>query len=246
MTSLVSFRKVALFYQVIIRCVLLCLIFVSGSVSASMDPKPEDKREIVVLVHGLMRTPLSMWPLKYFLEKQGYKPYLYGYISSRYSLHEHSLMLKEYIEGIEKENPGKKIHFITHSMGGILVREAVSSLSNKQLSQIDSLVMLAPPNHGSAVAKYTVKILPVLTYFVKPLPELSSDSEAYVHRVPVPKMKIGVIAGRYDAKVPVSSAYLHGASDLAVIDSTHSFIMMRPKAMRLVVSFLQKGSFATT
>lgn len=221
----------------------MLMLFISVPAQASDSPKTTDKHELVVLIHGLMRTPLSMVPLKLFLTKHGYEAYNYGYISARYSVHDHSQLLKQYIEQLIANNPGKKINFVTHSMGGIMVREAVSDLPNNEFKQIGKLVMMAPPNQGSKLAQFSNKYFPIFNYFVKPIPELSADQQAYVHQVPIPKIKMGIIAGRYDLKVQPSDAPLPGHADMVVVNATHTFIMIKPKVMHLAFRFLQTGAF---
>jgi hypothetical protein len=103
--------------------------------------------------------------------------------------------------------------------------------------------MLAPPNQGSQLATLSVKILPMITSLIRPLGELTSDKASYVHHVPIPHIKIGIIAGRFDAKVPPSSAYLKGQSAPIVINATHSFIMNHMKTKVLIMTFLKKGIF---
>ncbi|WP_165482296.1 esterase/lipase family protein [Fluoribacter gormanii] len=148
-------------------------------------------REIIVLIHGLMRTSLSMWPLKNYLKRQGYDVYSYSYPSPKYSIQEHGIYLSRFIKNLLARNPGVKINFVTHSLGGIITREALSSLSQKQLKNIGSLIMLAPPNQGSKLAKLSTTMFPMLTSPIKPLAELSSEQSSYVHHVPVPNIKIG-------------------------------------------------------
>ncbi|CAM2929935.1 esterase/lipase family protein [Legionella worsleiensis] len=199
--------------------------------------------ELIILVHGLMRTSMSMSLLKAFLEHQGYTVYSYSYPSPSHSIHEHSLSLQSYIDKLAKNYPGVTIHFITHSLGGIIVREALAQIPDEQRKNMGFLIMLAPPNQGSSLAKLSLKILPAIAYFIKPLAELSSDPSSYVHRVPIPQMKIGIIAGRFDAKVPPSSAKLNGTPEFVVINSTHTFIMNDFKAQKLILNFLEQGSF---
>lgn len=205
--------------------------------------KANDHHEIIVLIHGLMRSSMSMGPLKLYLERQGYQVYLYNYPSMKYTIHEHGIYLNQFIEHLLVENPGVKVHFVTHSIGGIISREALAKLTPSQLKNIGCLIMLAPPNQGSLLAKWSTKIVPLVTSSIKPLAELSSDKTSYVHRVPVPKIKIGIIAGRFDAKVPPSAAYLKGQTDLIVVNSTHTFIMNNSKTKKLVLNFLEKGTF---
>lgn len=201
------------------------------------------QREAIVLIHGLMRTSMSMAFLKRFLEHQGYHVYSYGYPSAKYSIQEHGVYLNQYIIDFIKKNPGVKIHFITHSLGGIICREALAKLSAIQLKNIGYLIMMAPPNQGSYLAKISTKIFPLVTSPIKPLTELSSDDESYVHHVPVPNVKMGIIAGRFDAKVPPTSAILNKQTDLVVINATHSFIMNNFKTRQYILNFLEKGTF---
>ncbi|ARG98706.1 esterase/lipase family protein [Legionella micdadei] len=201
------------------------------------------QREIVVLIHGLMRSSLSMASLKLYLKNQGYQVYSYSYPSSRYDIHEHGIFLYQFIDSLLSENRGRKIHFITHSLGGIIIREALANLTKNQLKDIGCLIMLAPPNQGSSLAKSFIKVFPMVVPFIKPLAELSSDQTAYVHRVPIPNIKIGIIAGRYDAKVPPSEARLPGQTEPVIIDTNHAFIMNNPKARQLILTFLEKGKF---
>lgn len=215
----------------------------SNATPASVLIKPKHNREIVVLIHGLMRTSLSMWPLKIYLKKQGYEVYSYSYPSAKYGIQEHGMYLNHFIKNLLVKNPGVKINFVTHSLGGIIVREAVSNLSPKQLKNIGSLIMLAPPNQGSKLAKLSTEMFPKFTSPIKPLSELSSDKTSYVHHVPVPNIKIGIIAGRYDAKVPPESARLEGQNDLVIVNSNHTFIMNNSKTRQLIMSFLKKGTF---
>lgn len=201
-------------------------------------------KETVVLIHGLMRTSLSMLPLKIFLERRGYEVTFFTYHSPFHSLHEHALHLQAFVEQKLAENPKTKLHFVTHSMGGVIAREAVSALGKRDFDRIGCLVMMAPPNQGSYLAELSTRLFPPIAYLIKPLPELSAEKKAYVHSVPVPSIKMGIIAGRYDAKVPPASAVLKGQREMALVDSTHTFIMVNPQSMRLIHRFLQRGSFA--
>lgn len=205
--------------------------------------KQQKHKEVVVLIHGLMRTYWSMKPLKLYLESQDYQVYYYSYPSAKYTIPEHGLYLSEFIRRVLANNPDVKIHFITHSIGGIILREALPKLNKKQLKNIGYVIMLAPPNQGSFLAKLSTKMFPMVASKIKPLAELSSDPNSYVHHVPVPKIKMGIIAGRFDAKVPPSSARLQGQPDPAIVNSTHTFIMNNSKTRKLIMTFLAKGTF---
>lgn len=203
--------------------------------------------EVIVLVHGLIRSHKSMSRLGNYLSKKGYDVYLYHYPSTKYLINEHGLQFKYFVENLLQENPDKKFHFITHSLGGIIAREALSKISQQQLNKCGCLIMLAPPNQGSSLAKLCVKLIPFISTFIKPLAELSSKPDAYVHQIETPdKIKIGVIAGRFDAKTPPRVTYLSSQKDFLIINSTHTFIMNHPKARKAIITFLQKGIFHET
>ncbi len=236
------------------RCLFSILIsfFVSIQADASLPDvnktasaqvgKVQHKQEIIVLIHGLMRSTGSMNALRFYLERQGYPVYSYSYLSHRYTIHQHGTDLSHFIQELLVKNPGIKVSFITHSLGGIIARDALAQLSPQQLKRISSLIMLAPPNQGSEFAKIST-YFPIVGHVVKPLGELSSDKAAYVHHVPVPKVKIGIIAGKFDGKVRPSSARLDGQAEPMVVNSTHTFIMNNPQTRRLILSFLDHGTF---
>lgn len=211
--------------------------------SLAADIKAKHHREVIVLIHGLLRSYMSMSSLKSYLESQGYQVCYYTYPSAKYTIHQHGTRLKQFIQQLLVENPGVTIHFVTHSLGGIIVREALAELPKNQMKNISSLIMLAPPNQGSALAKWSTKLFPFLTSSIRPLAELSSERNSYVHKIPVPNIKIGIIAGRFDAKVPPSSARLPGQQEPVVINANHTFIMTHAKTRKLITAFLDTGKF---
>ena len=199
--------------------------------------------ELVVLVHGLLRTSNSMRRLGMFLASAGYDVVAYAYHSARSPIEKLSEDYLQFLQKIIMQYPQHRLSFVTHSLGGILTRQALSWLSASQLSRCVSLVMLAPPNRGSFKAKWVAKI-PMAAKLIKPLAELSSDAQAYVQRVAIPaQVKIGIIAGRFDTSVRPSLASLDGMHDFVVINSAHSFMMNNPSARKAILHFLQNGKF---
>jgi hypothetical protein len=233
----------SLFFKALFRKKHVLILFFAVLSFAQCANAMPPKQEIVVLIHGLMRTSASMNSLRANLEKRGYTVYSYSYPSAKNSIHEHALFLNQFIKKLLIDNPAATLYFITHSLGGIIARDALATLSTKELKQVGSLIMLAPPNQGSALAKLSMQLFPMLSYFIKPLAELSSEQGAYVHRVPIPKVKMAIIAGRYDAKVPPASTYLKGAGKPVIVNATHTFIMTNTQTQKLIIHFLQHGTF---
>lgn len=231
--------KTIYFYKKQIICsVFLFFFYTLGMANKALMETTKPSQKIVILVHGLMRTPASMFFLRTYLKKQGYQVYSYDYPSAKNTIHEHGLSLNRYLKKVLIEHPHTKIYLVTHSLGGIIARDALAQLPKKDLNQIGGLVMLAPPNQGSALAKLSLKCFPMMSYFVKPMTELSSDQNAYVHQVPVPKVKIAIIAGRYDAKVPPQYARLNGEAAPFIVNSTHTFIMNNKEAKLYIKQFI--------
>lgn len=210
---------------------------------ANVPTKHDQER--VVLIHGLMRTAGSMYSLQSFLVGQGYTVDLYSYPSTKYSIRKQGITLNRYLEQLLADNPHTTLHFVTHSLGGIILREALATLTPKQRKHIGYFVMLAPPNHGSVYASVCSSLIPFANKAIKPLAELTAKPGSYIHKVPMPKVAIGVIAGRFDAKAPPSSAFLAGQKDFVIVNAAHTFIMNNAKAREYIVHFLDHGKFTS-
>lgn len=229
---------------------LMCLLLLSPiNLNAAYSHQTQqsqiqNKQEIVVLIHGLFRSSLSMYFLKAYLKHQGYEVYAYDYQSAKYPIKQHGEKLNHYIKDLIKKYPNAKIHFVTHSLGGIISREGLAQLNSEQLKHIGYLIMLAPPNHGSNVAKNVLKILPFSASMIGPLGELNSEDKAYIHQVPIPAVKIGIIVGAYDHTVPLKAAVLEGYPPPVIVRATHSFIMNNAQARKYIVRFLKTGAFS--
>lgn len=219
-----------------------------------LPPVPEnDRNEIVVLIHGLVQRGFWLYSLGEFFRNAGFSVYIYDYQTTLRTISHHAGDFKLFLEKIVRESPPDvKINIVTHSLGGIVTREALGHLAagndwtGEMLTpdRIKRIVMLAPPNLGSHAAKRWLKILPISGRLLRPLPELSSDAGAYIHSVPVPDgIEIGVIAGKYDFKVDVSLTQLAKQKDHIILVSGHSLMMFIPSVRRAALRFIETGSF---
>lgn len=196
--------------------------------------------ELIVLVHGLLRSHRNMYLLGRFLAANGYDVFNYDYASTRFNIKQHGTDLKNVIETIFKTHPDKKIHFITHSLGGIITREALSLLNKSDLNKIGKVIMLAPPTQGSAYARFFATHFPTVSNYIKPIAELSDAPNAYIHQVPVPEnIKIHIIAGRYDTIVPPATTALKNQPDILIVNINHTFIMNHAGAREAMLELLQ-------
>jgi alpha-beta hydrolase superfamily lysophospholipase len=201
-------------------------------------PAPGDRRELVFLVHGMGRTPVSMYLLGRRLERAGYRVASFGYWSTTGTVADLGAALAQRVRDLAGEAPA--VHFVGHSLGNIIVRWM---LIHARPDRARRVVMLAPPNQGAAAADrwarwvgwamptiHDLRTLPHST--VRTLPRLPGDVE------------VGVIAGQRDAKVRVHETHLDEARDRAVVPGFHTFIMNRADVHRLICTFLSHGRFA--
>ena len=197
-------------------------------------------RDLVVLVHGMGRTPLSMWPLARVLEREGYDVLNWGYSSYGPTVEELGRQLVAAVS--ERSRPaGTRVHFVTHSLGGIIVRAA---LAGDPPADVGRIVMLGPPNAGSHAAD---RALPWLGWLWKPMAELTTAETSTARSLPLPQdIEIGIVAGSRDARVSVEESHLSCETDHVVVPAGHSFLMLRADVQELVFAFLRDGRFLRT
>jgi hypothetical protein len=104
------------------------------------------------------------------------------------------------------------------------------------------VVMLAPPNQGSAAAD---RWAPWIGWAMPPIRELRTADGSTARTLALPDgAEVGIIAGSRDHKVRVAETYLPGARDHVVVRGFHSFLMNRRDVHRLVIQFLRTGRFS--
>lgn len=209
--------------------------------------------EYVVLLHGLIRTNRSMNSLETYLSQQGYEVLNIDYPSRKYEIPQLAAMIRE--EVISKTSSAGKVHFITHSMGGIILRYMQK---NNPLPNLGRVVMLSPPNHGSELAD-KMGNFPLFEWIVGPAgKQLGTANNSICRELGKPDFELGVITGdeslywinssmipgEDDGTVSVESARLEGMADFLVVHTSHPFIMNNETVMKQCVHFLQEGTFS--
>lgn len=205
-----------------------------------MEMKPND---YVVLVHGLGRSAKSMRKAAHVLSEKGYETVNLNYPSRSDTIE--NLSEKYLKEAIEQTctDIRKKIHFVTHSMGGMMVRY---HLSKNRVQNLGRLVMLAPPNKGSKYADTYSKYRISPFIFGRALRQMTGEKNSMPNTLPEPTYEIGVIAGLNDGKVTIEQTKLEGMADFLVVPETHTFIMNSDEVIEATHNFFQKGKFKTS
>jgi pimeloyl-ACP methyl ester carboxylesterase len=212
--------------------------------------------ECVVLLHGLGRTYRSMADMTEALEAAGYATANLNYPSRDYRIEVlANTVLPRGIDQCERQG-ASRIHAVTHSMGGILVRYY---LAQHEMEQLARVVMLSPPNQGSEAAE-ALKDVPLYKWVNGPAGQQlgTGPGSLPVSLGPV-HYPVGVITGNRaaffdtwlaemipgesDGKVSVARAKVEGMTDFLVLPYAHPFIMTEPEVITQTLHFLQHGRF---
>ena len=211
-------------------------------------------QDCVVLLHGLARTSKSMNEMGHSLEAAGYRVANIDYPSREKPVEELSSLAV--LDGVSAcaLGAGEKIHFVTHSMGGILVRYF---LEHDSIDAIGNVVMLAPPNGGSEVVD-NLKNVPGFRLVNGPAAvQLGTTPDSIIASLGPVNVPVGVIAGNRtfnpllsqylpnpdDGKVSVERTKVQGMADFIEIEATHPFIMKNREAIDQTITFLRRGRF---
>jgi pimeloyl-ACP methyl ester carboxylesterase len=112
------------------------------------------KLPLVVLVHGYNSNPLKNAAVMEPVRKAGYPCATFAYPND-WEINESAARLSQRLKEIAAEHPGQRLAIVTHSMGGLVAR---ACLENAELDpgNVDRLVMIAPPTHGTMLAHIAV------------------------------------------------------------------------------------------
>lgn len=210
-------------------------------------------RDTVVLVHGLGRTKRSMNALAHHLGQEGFRVINFGYPSTRQPVGTSTEQLRETLQ----RDPGcgsGKIHFVTHSLGGIVVRALLKEQRPENLGRV---VMLSPPNQGSEVADRLRNNIVYKWATGRAGQQLGTEPHSVPNQLGGVDFPVGVITGRRswnplfsmwiagpsDGKVGVARARLAGMSDFLVVPRSHTYIMRSRGVIEQVARFLREGRF---
>ena len=197
-----------------------------------------DSKSAVVLVHGLAAHRVVMSRLERHLKPRFSQVTNWGYSSLWSRIERHGAALAKLLSEMEASADVEQVHLVTHSMGGIIARLA---LAEKMPTKLGRMVMLAPPNGGSHVARY---LSPLLGLICPPLVQLSDHCESFVACLPpLAGVHVGVVAAAADELVCEKSTHLPNEADHITLPGFHSSILWFEETARQVAYFLEQGRF---
>ena len=208
-------------------------------------------REWVITLHGIGRTPFDMWPMARALRREGFAVCNWGYRSRRFGIRELAHQLGEVASSLPDAS---RIHFVGHSMGGLVARCLLASAPPPAAGR---LVMIGSPNRGSIIAE-KLGDWRLFRYLFGPAgQDLRRGPRGICTQLGLPRCEFGIIAGGLqkrwgmlpflpgdnDGIVTVDEARLEGAADFLLLPYPHAVMQFFPRTIRNTIHFLRHGRF---
>ena len=208
----------------------------------------------VVLLHGISRTARSFRKMQPALEVAGFATLNLDYASRRKALEalaeDIHPAIQRFAEGVDGS-----VHFVCHSMGGLLARVYIARHRPKRLGRV---VMLGTPNSGSEIADRLRHLRPYRAFFGPAGQQLGTQRSAVDHAMlPAVDYPVGIIAGNrsidpvagtmlpkpHDGRVSVANTKLAGMADYVVVAASHPWLVRNSVAIGQTIAFLRDGKF---
>jgi len=209
----------------------------------------------VVLLHGISSASLFLRRLEHALRREGFATLNLDYQSRKKPLEDLAEDIRPAIAAFA-DNNCDPIHFVGHSMGGLLVRVY---LANHRPARLGRVVMLGTPNSGSEIVDLLKPYPAYRAWFGPAGAQLATVQDATLTSLPPLDYAVGIVAGcrsllhpiassfilprPNDGRVSVQSCKLAGMADHTIIKASHTALPFNRLAIRQTIAFLQDGRF---
>lgn len=214
-------------------------------------------KELVVLMHGIGHSMINLYRMELRLKRAGYETLNLTYPSLRHRISDLSLWLRERLQEKQVWITYHKVHFVAHSMGGLVSGFYLQDYKEDiPVGKLGRVVMLSTPHGGSEVAD-ALKDLWLYKFVFGPAgQELTTDQRP--SRQISPYYELGIIAGTkhwlyplgmrfipalHDGCVSVKNTKLKGMSDHIALPVLHGFMGWNKQVCKQAQHFLENGGF---
>ena len=236
----------------IVTGVLLALMLGLGGCK-SVYEFSNPPREQVILLHGLGRTDRAMFFLQKRISEAGYTTHNIEYRSLKDTP---DVIINKVGEEIARccKNNGRPVHFVGHSLGGLVVR---AYLERHPLNNLGRVVLIGTPNQGSElVDRYGDDwFFGLLGPTAR---ELGTDRSDLPKRIAPPHYPLGIVAGASsfrpifsrilpgpdDGMVAVESTKMAGMTDFLLVDTSHGMLRYNKTVAEEAIYFIRHGKFS--
>ena len=242
------------FRTIIFLFIVLSQLYADQKPSMAMLAKERtDDKDYVVLLHGLGRTKKSMQKLESSLLSYDFRVININYPSTECPIETLAVLVGNEIRKRCPERT-RKIHFVTHSLGGIVLRYF---LKENQMVNLGRIVMLSPPNQGTELVD-ALKGNFLFRGVTGPSgQQLGTEASSVPNTLGPVDYDVGIIAGDRslnplfsclipgsdDGKVSVDRSKLNGMADFITVSHSHTFIMNSHVVIQQIAHFLKNGRF---
>lgn len=202
-----------------------------------------DNTEKVIILHGLGRTKRSMRKMARALDAAGFETLSIGYPSTEKTIESLVYLIYEQLPA-----EPVKLHFVGHSLGGVLAKRVAKRLTPERRGRI---VQLGSPNFGSVIAERTAVFGRIMGPALAQLAPNSGEDDvgleigaiAGTAAIPAYGLLTG-IEGENDGKVSVESAWGNAPENNRIaFPVTHSLMMLNDEVIAVTINFLKTGRF---
>ena len=207
---------------------------------------------LVLLIHGILRSTGTFSELEKALIEAGFDAVAISYPSSRSTIEEHAEGLARLLD---RQEGTETVSFVTHSMGGLVVRHLLSlNAAWKRRIVVDRIVLIAPPNQGSAIARL-LEDIPAYRLIYGEAGQQMTPAEA--SNIPPIEHPFAIVAGGTgdgegfnpllpgddDGTVGLAETRLEGTMDFLVVPEIHAMISNHQDTIQATINFLKHGKF---
>ncbi len=181
-----------------------------------------------------------MVPLARRLKRVGFRTINWGYHSLFQDIRRHADRFGETLQGLQESAEISRFHILAHSMGSLVVRQALLGANYEKLARI---VLLCPPNQGSHVAS---RFVWTFGWLSKALDQISDRPDSFAKQLPktlAERYEVGTILATHDFVVAHDSSHLPNTRAWTTVSGLHSSMLFKHQTAELAASFFATGNF---